>query len=147
MTKLFSSRPIWNHGILLVRLFAGWFIIRHSLELFNPDSMKQLLDFLTSTKFPFPIFSGYAAKIIEFAGGILLAIGFLTRWVTPLLMIVMAGVIYTMNGGNIFDGEHAFLFLLLFALFFFQGPGQWSLDYWFFDKGKQVEAHPSRTVI
>jgi len=141
MTKLFSSRPIWNHGILIVRLFAGWFIVRHSLELFNPDQMKQLLDFLVSVKFPFPIFSGYSAKIIELAGGVLLMAGFLTRWVTPLLIIVMAGVIYTMNGGSIFDGEDPFLFLLLFAIFFFQGPGRWSLDYWLFDKAKRAEAH------
>ena len=135
MTKLFSSRPFWNLGTLIVRIFAGWFIIRHSLEIFSSDQTKQLLDFLVSVKFPFPIFSGYAAKIIELVGGAMLIAGFLTRWVTPLLIIVMAGVIYTMNGGSIFDGEDPFLFLLLFALFFFQGPGQWSLDYWLFDKG------------
>jgi uncharacterized membrane protein YphA (DoxX/SURF4 family) len=44
-------------------------------------------------------------------------------------MITMAGVIYTMNGGDIFNGELAFLYFLMFATFFFTGPGKWSLDY------------------
>jgi putative oxidoreductase len=127
MAKLFGAGGVWNHGIVIVRVFAGWLIFRYSWELFH---IHPLLDFLTKEKFPFPVFSGYAAKIIEFVGGIFLILGLFTRWITPLLMITMAGVIYTMADGNIYQAETPFLFLLLFASFFFSGPGKWSLDHW-----------------
>ena len=136
MAKIFSSKGIWDNGIFLIRIVTAFFIYRHSRELFN---IHDLISFLTDTKFPFPVFSGYAAKIIEFGGAILLALGLFTRFVTPLLIIVMGGVIYTINGGSIFDGEHPFLFALLFAVFFFIGPGKWSLDYLFFDKNRESD--------
>lgn len=123
---IFNSQGVSHRWILIVRVLTGWLIFRYGLELFH---INDLLGFLKQSKFPFPVFSGYAAKIIEFIGGIFLILGFMTRWITPLLMAVMAGVIYTMNGGNILDGELPFLFLLMFAAFFFMGPGKWSLDY------------------
>lgn len=135
MAKLFSSTGVWPPGLALIRIITGWLIFRYSWELFHIDA---LLDFLKDIKFPFPVFSGYAAKLIEFAGGICLMLGLFTRWVTPLLMITMAGVIYTVHKGNIYEGEHPLLFLLLFAIFFLVGPGQWSVDHWLenkFNKG------------
>jgi putative oxidoreductase len=114
-------------GYALVRVFAGFFIFRYGRELFNID---ELLKFLTDIRIPFPVFTGYAAKIIELAGGILLMLGLAVRWVTPLLMVVMWGVIYTTAKGDIFEGEVAFLYFLLFAAFFFKGGGKWSLDHW-----------------
>jgi len=127
MASLFTSKGVWNNGIVLVRVLTGWLIFRYSRELFN---ITGLLDFLTQEKFPFPVFSGYAAKIIEMVGGIFLILGLFTRWITPLLMITMAGVIYTAADGDIYRGESPFLFLLLFAIFFLGGPGKWSLDHW-----------------
>ena len=127
MVRVFSSTGVWPNGIAIVRVFTGWFIYRYSQELFNIDG---LLDFLAKENWPFPVFSGYAAKIIELVGGIFLMLGFLTKWVTPLLMITMAGVIITTAGGNIYQGEGAFLFFLLFAMFFLAGPGKWSVDHW-----------------
>lgn len=136
MAKLFSSAGIWSPGIAIVRIITGWLIFRYSWELFY---INGLIDFLTDVKFPFPVFSGYAAKLIEFAGGICLMLGLFTRWITPLLMLTMAGVIYTMHNGKIYEGEHPLLFLLLFAVFFLTGSGKWSVDHWLenkFDKKK-----------
>jgi putative oxidoreductase len=127
MAKLFGSHGVWDNGITLVRIMTGWLIFRYGQELFH---ITDLLNFLTKEGFPFPVFSGYAAKIIELVGGVCLMLGLLTRWVTPLLMIVVAGVIYVMNKGNIYQGELPFLFFLLFASFFFRGAGKWSLDHW-----------------
>lgn len=131
MAKLFSSTGAWPAGIAIVRIITGWLIFRHSWELFH---INGLLDFLTDIKFPFPVFSGYAAKLIEFAGGICLMLGLFTRWVSALLMITMAGVIYTMHNGRIYEGEHPLLFLLLFAIFLLAGPGKWSVDHWLTNK-------------
>lgn len=127
MAGLFGSKGVWENGITFVRIAVGWMIFRYGLELFH---IQDLLNFLIGEKFPFPVFSGYAAKIIELAGGILLILGLFTRWITPLLMITMWGVIYTTAHGNIFEAELSFLFFLVFAGFFFCGPGKWSLDHW-----------------
>lgn len=127
MVKLFSTVGVWPNGLTLVRVITGWLIFRYSRELFH---INDLLNFLTEIKFPFPVFSGYAAKIVELIGGICLILGLFTRWVTLPLMLTMAGVIYTTANGNVYEAELPFLFLLLFAVFFFGGPGKWSLDYW-----------------
>lgn len=136
MARIFTAAGVWTKGIVLVRILTGWFIFRYSLELFN---IGGLLDFLKQSGFPFPVFSGYAAKIIELVGGICLILGLFTKWVTSFLMLTMAGVIYTMNKGNIFEGELPFLFLLLFAVFFLCGPGHWSLDHWLENRKKNYK--------
>lgn len=131
MQKILSAKGAWQPGILFVRVMAAIYIYRYSRELWNID---DLLKFLTDTKWPFPVFSGYAAKIIELVGSILLALGLFTRIACVLLMIVMLGVIFTMGGGDPFNAEGAALFFLLFAVFCFAGPGKYSLDYYLFDR-------------
>lgn len=134
MNRLLSSHPLWQGGLFFIRVIVSYLILRYSFELFH---IQDLLKFLKDIKFPFPVFSGYAAKIIELVGGVLLMLGLFTRIATPLLIIVMAGVIYTMNGGNPLNGETPFLFALCFAAFFFIGAGKWSLDYLLFGRNKK----------
>jgi putative oxidoreductase len=126
MKTIFSWDNFSLAGITLIRIFTGLFILRYGRELFH---IQDLLNFLKDEKVPFPVFTGYAAKIIELAGGAMLMVGLFTRWVTPPLIVVMIGVIYTTANGNIFEGQFSFLFILLFAMFFFTGGGKWSLDY------------------
>ena len=143
MQKILSTKATWHIGILAVRVLAGIFIFRYGRELFN---IGDLLDFLTKVNWPLPVFSGYAAKIIELAGGILLALGLFTRITSALLMIVMLGVIFTMGGGDPFNSEGAALFFLLFAVFCFAGPGKFSLDYLLFDRKNEATLSGSRAV-
>jgi putative oxidoreductase len=143
MTKILSTKGRWHIGIMLVRVMVGIYIFRYGRELFHID---DLLDFLTKFKWPLPVFSGYAAKIIELAGGVLLALGLFTRISSVLLMIVMAGVILTMNAGSIWQGEHPALFLLVFAHFCFAGPGKFSLDYLLFDRKAEATLAGSRAI-
>ena len=75
MAKIFTASGVWPNGIVLIRILTGYFIFRYSLELFN---IGGLLDFLKESGFPFPVFSGYAAKIIELVGGICLILGLFT---------------------------------------------------------------------
>jgi putative oxidoreductase len=126
-SKNLFSPQVEEIGFAIVRVFTGFFIFRYGRELFNID---DLLKFLSDVKFPFPVFAGYAAKIIELVGGIALMLGLGVRWITIPLICVMCGVIYLTAHGNIFEGELCFLFILLFAAFFFKGGGKWSLDHW-----------------
>lgn len=143
MQKILSTKGAWQIGILFVRVMAGIYIFRYGRELFHID---DLLKFLADVKWPLPVFSGYAAKIIELAGGVLLMLGLFTRITCVLLMIVMLGVIFTMGGGDIFNAEGAALFFLLFAHFCFAGPGKFSLDYLLFDRKNEATLSGPRAV-
>lgn len=132
--KLFTSNPLWFDGIFIVRIFTGILIIPHGLELFDPNSMKETLNFLNDIRFPLATPLGYLAKICEFFGGILIIAGLFTRIVTIPLIITMCVLIKIMGGGNIFNDTSATLFLLLFLSILFTGPGKWSLDYLLFDR-------------
>ena len=134
MSKILSTKGTWHIGIMLVRVIAGIYIFRYGRELFHID---DLLKFLIEFKWPLPVFSGYSAKIIELAGGVLLGLGLFTRIISVLLMMVMLGVISTMGGGDPFNAEGAALFFLLFAIFCFAGPGKYSLDYFLFDRRRE----------
>ena len=133
-TKLFTSYPLWPHGIFIVRIFTGIMILPHGLELFDAHSMKETLGFLNEIHFPLATPLGYLAKISEFFGGILIILGLFTRIATIPLIITMAVLIKIMGGGSIFNDTSATLFLLLFLSLFFTGPGKWSLDYLLFDR-------------
>lgn len=126
-TKPLISPQVEEIGFAIVRILAGFFIVRYGRELFY---IEGLIKFLTEEKFPFPAVTAYAAKIIELFGGIALMLGIGVRWVTIPLICVMYGVIYVTAHGSIFEGELCFLFILLFAVFFFKGGGKWSLDHW-----------------
>jgi putative oxidoreductase len=141
MQKILSTKGSWHIGIMLVRVMAGIYIFRYGRELFN---IGDLLKYLEGFGWPLPVFSGYAAKVIELCGGVLLGLGLFTRITSVLLMVVMLGVIFTMNHGSIFEGEHPALFFLIFALFCFAGPGKYSLDYLLFDR--RAVATGSRAV-
>ena len=79
---------------------------------------------------PFPLLMAYLAKGTEFFGGLLFALGLFTRFTTIPLAITMAVAILGSHQGQITgDGEHPFLFFLIFAAFFFIGSGKWSIDY------------------
>ena len=126
-SKQLISPQVEEIGFAIVRVLGGFFIFRYGRELFHID---DLLNFLRDVKFPFPVVTGYTAKIIELVGGIALMLGIGVRWVTIPLICVMYGVIYVTAHGSIFEGELCFLFMLLFAVFFFKGGGKWSLDHW-----------------
>jgi putative oxidoreductase len=79
---------------------------------------------------PFPSLMAYLAKGAEFFGGLFFALGLLTRFVSIPLVITMAVAAFVAHHGQITgEGEHAFLFLLIFTAFFFIGSGKWSVDY------------------
>jgi len=126
MIAISKVETLRTFSMTLIRIFAGYLIFRYGRELFN---IEGLLDFLKKENIPFPVFTGYAAKIIELVGGIFLILGLFTRIVSILLMIVMYGVIYTTANGNFLEGEFAFLLLLMFGVFLINGAGKWSLDH------------------
>jgi uncharacterized membrane protein YphA (DoxX/SURF4 family) len=128
--KFFSSQGFWEQtGLSLIRIIVGVFMVYHGWEVFIDDKMLGYQQWLTDLKFPSPAFMAYLGKGSEFVGGVLLTLGFLTRLSVIPLIITMAVICFGIGHGKIFmDDQHPFLFILLFLVFFFYGPGWLSVD-------------------
>ncbi len=128
--KLFSAAPISQRGITgIMRIVIGIFLIYHGWEIFDKEIIAAYTGWLVDMHFPSPAFFAYLGKSTELAGGILLTLGLLTRFITLPLMCVMLFITFVLGHGKIFyDDQYPFLFFLFYFLFFFTGPGKWSLD-------------------
>ena len=135
----YSASPYLLHaGLALIRMITGVLMVYHGLEVFDAEKIKGYGQWLSDLNFPAPVLMAYFGKGAELAGGILLLLGFFTRAAALLIAVTMLVVSFFMGSGKVFtDDQHPFLFVLLAALFFFTGPGQWSLDHVFFSNKKQ----------
>jgi uncharacterized membrane protein YphA (DoxX/SURF4 family) len=136
MNRFFSSSPLWQEtGLTLIRIMIGLFMIYHGSEVFDKQKIVDYAKWLTDLNFPSPLFMGYLGKAIEFVAGIFLLTGFLTRLAIIPLIVTMLIICFGMGKGKIFmEDQHPFLFVLLFLVIFFTGPGKFSLDYILFRK-------------
>lgn len=138
MNKFFSSSPVWqNTGLALVRVILGLFLVYHGWEVFNAGKMTEYLAwdiFKTSASSAFMVYTG---KVAELVGGVLLSVGLLTRVSAIMIIGTMGYIAFFVGSGKIwYQDQHPFLFVLLATIFFFTGPGKWSLDYLFFGGNK-----------
>lgn len=111
----------------LLRFIAGFLMLWHgSQKLFNfpPSEHGAAGD-------AFMIFTG----ILEFGGGLLIAIGLFTRWASFLLSGTMAVAYWMVHGLNgkgflpiLNGGELAALYCFVFLYLFFAGGGEISID-------------------
>jgi len=129
--KLLSVNPVGIDALSIIRVFAGVLILLHGKIVFDSQVMNGMAESMSKDiGMPFPSLMAYLAKGSEFFGGLFFALGLLTRFVSIPLAITMAVAAFIAHHGQITgDGEHAFLFLLIFVAFFFIGSGKWSVDY------------------
>lgn len=92
----------------------------------------QLVAGVKSMGFPAPTAFAWMAALTEFIGGILLALGLMTRPVALALTFNMAVAAFVMHGSDpLARKELALLYLLAFQLFIFTGAGRFSVDKFF----------------
>ncbi len=136
-----------QYAILLVRVSIGlFFAISGANKLFVAGGTKPVYDTLVQAKVPFPRQTAYFVATVEFVGGSLVAVGFISSFASVALMIDMTvatltNALFTLPKGlpplNWLDD---FLYLpeVLYVLFFIwlicSGPGKFSVDYWLADK-------------
>ena len=86
-----------------------------------------------SLGFPLPTVFAWAAALSEFAGGLLLALGLLTRPAAAALVSTMLVAFFLAHAGDPFgDREMAFIYGVGFLALLFAGGGRYSLDAVFF---------------
>ena len=138
MAKFIAAQSPVEKGIVLVRIIAGLIIASFGLEVFDQEMITGYSKWLKDLHFPVPRFMAYLGKLSELVGGVFLAVGFLTRIASLILVITMFVITFIMSDGNL--RSDSFILLLLFLTFFFIGSGKWSLDYVFMLKKNQITA-------
>jgi putative oxidoreductase len=128
-SKSESVNSFFSHFALLgLRLFAGLTMaFAHGLGKLPPADM--FVGFLESMGLPFPILLAWLAALAEFVGGILVAIGFLTRPAALALVVTMLVAAFMAHAADPFaKKEMALLFAVIFAYIFVTGAGKLALD-------------------
>ena len=135
MNRFFSPAPLWQStGLALVRLAVGIFFIYHGWEMFDQAIINRYLGW-EQFKNPSGKLMVYSGKAGELIAGILLVLGLFTRIACLLIIGVMGYIAFFVGKGIIwYDDQHPFLFVLLGFVFFFTGPGDFSLDKLIFKK-------------
>ena len=137
MNNFFSpSVKIWYEpGMTLVRIITGLFMVYHGVEVFDSKQMQEYTKWLTDLKFPNPAVMAYLGKTAEFIGGCCITLGLFTRVTVWPMILTMLGVCFGMGKGKIFyEDQHPFMFVLIGLIFFFNGPGRYSVDQALFGK-------------
>lgn len=113
----------------LSRLFCGLaFIVHGAPKVFNLEAASAFFESVG-----IPSWLAIPVAGLEFFGGILLVVGFLTRWLSGLFILEMIVAIVTFhlpNGWNVFEGGYEYSLALIVMLIgvIVLGPGPFSID-------------------
>jgi putative oxidoreductase len=120
-------------GLLLFRTFVGLTLaFGHGIGKLPPSA--RFLAGVEEMGFPLPVLFGWAAALSESMGGLLLALGLLTRPAALLVGITMAVAAFLGEAGNPFrERELALLFGTAAVMFLLAGAGRYSVDSWIGD--------------
>jgi len=140
---LLGSSDLEQYAILLARVSLGlFFAISGANKLFVASRSQIMYETLVAAKVPFPHLMTYFVSGVEFVGGSLLIVGFLSSPACAALLADMLVAILTTKlpampkGLSPLNWLDDFLYLpeVLYVLFFIllicSGPGKFSVDYW-----------------
>ena len=144
---LLGSSDLEQYAIFLVRLSLGlFFAISGARKLWVADSRQTMSETLVRAKVPFPHLMTYFVSAVEFVGGSLVAVGFLSSPACVVLLIDMTVAILTSALSTLPErlsplswlDDLLYLPEVLYVLFFIwlicSGPGKFSGDYWLASK-------------
>ena len=118
-------KPFDSHIYAVLRIVTGLLFLWHGTQ--------KLFGFPTASPAGAPDFVIYVAGPIELVGGVLIAVGFQTRWAAFLCSGLMAAAYWMAHGTKhllplVNGGELAVLYCFLFLFIAAHGPGIWSID-------------------
>lgn len=122
-----------DKGLLVLRIGIGTMFMCHGIPklLGGPEVWTKLGGALSAVGVSFaPTFMGFLAAISEAGGGLLLALGLLTRPACFFLLstMIVATTMHVKNGDPFVKYSHALEAAILFFSLLFIGPGNLSLD-------------------
>ena len=123
--------------LLAIRLYWGWQLAQTGWG--KLQHLPRVTHFFSSLGIPLPGVNAVVVSWLEFIGGILLAVGLLSRPIALIIAIDMlvayltAGredlMAFFSNPGK-FYGDDAFTFLFASLIILIFGPGKFSVDAW-----------------
>lgn len=123
-----TDTPAGHAGLALLRVFAGLALaFGHGLGKIPPS--EGFVGMIGGMGMPAPELAAWAAALAEFVGGILLALGLLTRPTSLVIAIHFAVVVLLAHAGDPFgDRELGLMFFFVALAFMLAGPGRYSVD-------------------
>jgi putative oxidoreductase len=132
--------------LLIIRVMLGAFFMKSGFgKTFTEAGHQQMVNIVTQSGIPFPEINAYMASATEFFGGLLLAAGLFTLISAFMLASVMLVALLTnfigdmptdslLSASNYLVYTPEFLYVALFVLIMFVGPGAFSVDQILFNK-------------
>jgi putative oxidoreductase len=119
---------LFELGLTPLRVFAGLALcLGHGLAKFPVST--AFIARVEGFGFPMPALFAWAAAGAEIVGGVLLAVGLLTRPAAVFILCTMATAVVFQHANDPFSGkERALLFGAVALAFLFLGAGRWSVD-------------------
>jgi putative oxidoreductase len=112
----------------LVRVtFGMMLVLAHGLPKVT-GNMERFTAGVASLGFPMPTFFAWCAALTELVGGLLVAVGLLTRPMAAFAAFTMLVAAYSGLDEPFSGMEKSLLFLTVFVGLIITGPGPWSLD-------------------
>jgi putative oxidoreductase len=109
----------------------------------DPEMHSQFFEGVKHMGMPFekaPTFFAWAATAAELVGGILLAVGLLSRVAAFFIMCTMATAVFKVHWGQGYQAmEPAAVYAAVAVAFLLGGPGRISVDAMLFGKKKEIE--------
>jgi putative oxidoreductase len=118
----------------LIRFSLGAFLIPHGCaKLFQDDAVAASRNFV-NFGWSYPLAWAYFIGALEFVGGIMLAVGLLTRIVAAAFVVEMTvisfGVLWPVWGWSRRGMEYALLMGIIALAIAFRGGGRYSVDHY-----------------
>jgi uncharacterized membrane protein YphA (DoxX/SURF4 family) len=134
--RLLQPHALWQEqGLTVLRLVFGLLLVYHGWEIFNIETMKGYTSWDQFKDSSNPLLKVYVGKTSEFITGLLLTLGLFTRITCLWIIATMAYITFFVGNGKFwYEDQHPFMFILMASVFFFTGPGQYSLDNKLFNK-------------
>ena len=133
LKKLMSTNDSW--GLLGLRLVTGAIFIAHGLPKFGiggDGGLSGLAGWLGSIGVPLPMLSAVLVASSEAIGGVMLIIGFMTRFAAATQVIAMLVAVFLVHWSNGLAGDGGYQWALLLAAAAFtlmmDGAGRYSID-------------------
>lgn len=127
-TRASVDQPATHAGLLVLRVFAGLALaLGHGLGKIPPS--EGFVGMLGGMGVPSPGAAAWLSGLAELGGGLLLALGLLTRPAALLIAINMAVAVVMAHAGDPFARrELPLMFLAVALLYLLAGPGRYSAD-------------------
>lgn len=116
-----------NFAILLMRIWLGTVMLKHSGTYLFQGKVPELAAFLESLNWPIPLAMAYASQLAEFGAAILILLGVsFGAWIMAFTLVI--AVLFAHSGKIYSEAELPFTYFLLSVVLGLIGLGKPGLD-------------------